>query len=225
MDHAAGAGGLAMERESAVIEHRRSPGAAPNFGAAGGPNLASQERFSRRRFLRLAGAAGAGAALLGCSSSPPSATAGRTAAQVQLVYQDWNTEWFPPMARQLLEQFHGQHPGIRVFYVPDPPSETFESDTLADFQAGTAPDVFDGCCSSFPVWAQQGYALDLRPYVAADLDQETLDDWDPVQYRAFFTRDGLQYGLPKYHGALALHYNKDLLDRHGVDYPDKSWDY
>ena len=98
-------------------------------------------------------------------------------------------------------------------------------ETLADFQAGTAPDVFDGCCSSFPVWAQQGYALDLRPYVAADLDQETLDDWDPIQYRAFFTRDGLQYGLPKYHGSLALYYNKDLLDKDGVDYPDETWDY
>ncbi len=179
--------------------------------------------LSRRGFLRLAGAA-AGAALLGCNPPAPFST-GDTDGQVELVYQDWNTEWFPPMARQLLEQFHAEHPGIRVFYVPDPPSETFERDTISDFQAGTAPDVFDGCCSSFPIWGQQGYALDLRPYVAADLEQETLDDWDPVQYHAFFTRDGVQYGLPKYHGALALYYNKDLFDLHGVDYPDRSWDY
>ncbi len=213
-----------MERKRTVREHNIGPRVAPNLAPAGGAVPATRGSFSRRRFLRLAGAS-AGAALLGCNPARPSTPPTGTPAQVQLVYQDWNTEWFPPMARQLLEQFHGEHPGIRVFYVPDPPSETFESDTLADFQAGTAPDVFDGCCSSFPVWAQQGYALDLRPYVAADLDQETLDDWDPVQYRAFFTPEGVQYGLPKYHGALALYYNKDLLDLHGVDYPDKSWDY
>jgi len=26
-----------------------------------------------------------------------------------------------------------------------------------------------------------GYTLDLRPYVQADLDKETIDDWDPAQ--------------------------------------------
>ena len=77
----------------------------------------------------------------------------------------------------------------------------------------------------FPIWAQQGYTLDLRPYVSADLDQATIDDWDPAQYRAFFTRDGRQYGLPKYHGALALYYNKDLFDQYGVDYPAGTWNH
>jgi ABC-type glycerol-3-phosphate transport system substrate-binding protein len=117
------------------------------------------------------------------------------------------------------------HPDIRVFYALDPPSETFDEKTLADFQAGTAADVFQGCCSSFPIWAQKGYALDLRPYVQADLDQATIQDWDPVQYKAFFARDGKQYGLPKYHGALALYYNKDLFDKYKVDYPNESWNH
>ena len=46
------------------------------------------------------------------------------------------------------------------------------------FFAGTAPDVFAGCCSFFPIWAQKGFTLDLRPFVAADVDQATIDDWD-----------------------------------------------
>jgi multiple sugar transport system substrate-binding protein len=94
---------------------------------------------------------------------------------------------------------------------------------IADFQAGTAPDVFDGCCDFFPAWAQQGHLLDLRPFVEADLDRETLDDWDQAQYQALFTADGKQFGLPKYHGALALIYNRDLFDEYGVDYPDGTW--
>jgi ABC-type glycerol-3-phosphate transport system substrate-binding protein len=94
-----------------------------------------------------------------------------------------------------------------------------------DFQAGIAADVFSGCCSFFPVWGQQGDCLDLRPYVKADLDKPTLDDWDPVQYQALFTRDGRQYGLPKYHGALVLYYNRDMFDAKGVDYPNAGWDH
>ncbi len=161
----------------------------------------------------------AGAAATACAGSLP----GPRSGQVQLVYQDWRTEWFPPMVQRLLDEFHETHPHIRVYYIPDP--EDLEEKMIFDMQAGTAADVFQGCCTHFPAWAQQGYALDLRPYVQADLDQATIADWDPAQYQALFAPDGKQYGLPKYHGALALYYNKDLFDRYHVDYPDSSWDH
>jgi multiple sugar transport system substrate-binding protein len=178
--------------------------------------------FSRRQFLRLAGVTTAGSVLGACSPARLR-PAPRDGGPVQLLYQDWRTEWFPRMAQQMLDEFHAKHPSIRVFYSADP--EDFEERMVADFQAGTAPDVFQGCCTHFPTWAQEGYTLDLRPYVKADLDQSTIQDWDPAQYQALFTRDGQQFGLPKYHGALALYYNKDLFDTYGVDYPDESWDH
>ncbi len=178
--------------------------------------------ISRRAFLRLAGMTAAGVSLNACAlfqpkPSPPSGE------KVQLVYQDWRTDWFPAMAQDALKEFHATHPNIRVFYTPDPAD--LEESMLADMEAGTAPDVFAGCCTFFPIWAQKGYTFDLRPYVEADLDQAIIDDWDPAQYKSFFTRDGQQYGLPKYHGALALYYNKDLLDQYSVDYPDDTWDH
>ncbi len=179
-------------------------------------------KFTRREFLRVAGMAAAGVALGACNSSPAKPTP-RGGNKAELVYQDWRTDWFPPMAKEMLEQFHALHPNIRVYYTYDPPSEVFGEKMLMDFQNGTAADVFQSCCAFFPIWAQKDYALDLRPYVQADLDRATIEDWDPVQYRAFFTRDGKQYGLPKYHGALALYYNKDLFDKYRVDYPDETW--
>ncbi|UCG82804.1 MAG: sugar ABC transporter substrate-binding protein [Dehalococcoidia bacterium] len=127
------------------------------------------------------------------------------------------------MAQEMLEQFHAAQPNIQTFYTPDP--EDFQEKMLLDFQAGTAPDVFQGCCTHFPAWAQAGYTLDLSPYIEEDLDQAIIDDWDPAQYKAFFTKDGHQFGVPKYHGALALYYNKDLFDEYGVEYPDESWDH
>ena len=155
--------------------------------------------------------------------SPGTTSTSAPAGKVQLVYQDWRTDWFPPMAQAMLTKFQEDHPGIQVFYTPDP--EDYQTRVMADFQAGTAADIFQGCCTHFPIWAQEGYTLDLRPYVAADLDQSIIDDWDPAQYKAFFTRDGRQFGLPKYHGALALYYNKDVFDEYGVPYPDDTWTY
>lgn len=177
---------------------------------------------SRRDFLKLAGIGLAATGLSGCDTLLPTPTS-PSEEKIQLVYQDFNNNWFPPMAHQLLEQFRATHPNISVFYVPDP--DNVVDQMPIDMQAGTAADVFQGCCTHFPAWAQHGYTLDLRPYVAADLDAETIGDWDPVQYKALFTRDGKQYGLPKYHGALALYYNKDLFDQFQVDYPNASWDH
>lgn len=180
-------------------------------------------KVSRRDFLKLSGLAAGSALLNACAPSGSLVTQSEQKKKIQLVYQDWRTEWFPAMAQQMLERFHQSHANIRVFYVPDPVD--VEESLLADMQAGVAPDVFAACCSFFPILAQEDQTLDLRPFVDEELDEETIDDWDPVQYKALFTRDGRQYGLPKYHGALALYYNKDYCDEYGVDYPDGSWDH
>ena len=153
-------------------------------------------------------------------------TAAEPAAEgeiVQLVYQDWRTDWFPGMAQEMLAEFHELHPNIRVFYTPDP--EDVPGTMPGMFSAGTAPDVISGCCDFFPAWAQAGYLLDLRPYVARDLAPDLIAEWDDAQYRSFFTADGVQYGLPKYHGSLAVFYNKDLFDAAGIPYPTRDWTY
>jgi multiple sugar transport system substrate-binding protein len=177
-------------------------------------------RISRRNFLKSAGVLAAGTLLASCT--PRTSMTGST-GPVQLVYQDWSTDWFPSMAQSMLDQFHQQQPNIRVFYTPDP--EKLDEQMMSDFVAGTAPDVMAGCCDFFPAWAQKGYLLDLRPFIEADLEKETINDWDPVQFKALSLKDGTQFALPKYHGALALFYNKDLFDRLAVDYPDPSWDH
>ena len=165
-------------------------------------------------------------ALAACAPSTAEQRAAETAGNgeiVELVYQDWRTDWFPGMAQEMLDEFHRQHPNIRVFYTPDP--EDVPGDMPDIFEAGTAPDVVNGCCDFFPAWAQAGYLLDLRPYVARDIDAATIAEWDNAQYHSFFTTDGVQYALPKYHGALAVFYNKDLFDQYGVPYPTRDWTY
>lgn len=189
-----------------------------------GLKQSSRASLSRRAFLRLAGASAVAVALGACATTPaPTAQSGK---KVELVFQDAQTDWYQPVVQSLLEEFHTRQPNIRVFYSPEPDNpKDKEEKTLAAMQAGTAPDVFQGCCSWFPIWAQKGYTLDLHPYVKADIDPNTIDDWDAAQYNFFFTQDGRQYALPKYHGALALYYNKNLFDLYRVPYPDASWDH
>ncbi len=224
--------GKGLPAKHGIMETDRPRARVPVLASMGGADLTqlnheddepgSNWTLSRREFLRLAGMGAVGTALSACVAPAPQAIA-RPSEKVQLVYRDWRTDWFPPMAQRKLDDFHATHPNIRVYYNLDPESSEFNEKSIADFQAGTAPDVMQSCCSYFPIWVQKGYLLDLRPFVQADLDQATIADWDPAQYQALFTRDGKQYGLPKYHGALALFYNKDLFDQYHVDYPDGSW--
>jgi multiple sugar transport system substrate-binding protein len=166
---------------------------------------------------------GTGASVLQACGSGQMGEGAHGSGKVQLVYQDWRTDWFPQMAQESLAIFHNKNPEIRVFYSPDP--DNVQEQMMTDFQSGTAPDVLAGCCDFFPIWAQSGFLLDLRPYVDAEIDRMVRFDWDPAQYQALFTEDGLQFALPKYHGALALFYNKDLFDEFEVDYPDGTWDH
>lgn len=172
--------------------------------------------ISRRAFLKSLGISSAALTLAACA--PRLYNSGQPGKnKVQLVYQDCRCRG----EQLLLQKFTENYPDIEVFYTPDP--ENFEEKMLADLEAGTAPDVMAGCCDFFPVWAQKGYLLDLRPYVQADLDASIISDWNAAQYNSFFTRGGLQYALPKYHGGLALLYNIDLFDRYNVPYPDGTW--
>ena len=176
-------------------------------------------KVSRRDFLRLAAASAAGSLLAACGVNATPQAASKS--PVQLVYQDWRTDWFPAMAQEELAKFNNEHPDIRVFYTPDPDNKVEKM--VADMAAGTAPDLMSGCCDFFPAWADAGYLLDITAYVKADLDDETIKEWSPAQYQALFTRTGKQFGLPQYHGALALYYNKDMFDAAGVDYPSDDW--
>jgi multiple sugar transport system substrate-binding protein len=209
------------EQKMADSQQPTLPSVTPSQGTTSGA-----PQFSRRQFLRFAGFGLAGAALSACSSGPLTSvttTAIPDQEVIQLVYQDWRTDWFPPMAQKMLAEFHEANPNIRVFYTPDP--ENIAETMLSEMQAGTAPDVFQGCCDFFPIWAQRGGTLDLSPYVEQDLTEDTVQDWSVAQYEAFFLEDDFQFGLPKYHGGLALYYNKDIFDEYSVDYPTGDWDH
>ena len=82
-------------------------------------------RHLPRTGLALAVALAAAVGLSGCSDSSEPVPS----EPVALSYQDWSTDWFPPMAREMLSRFYAFNPNIIVFYTPDP-------DDLGEFVHG-----------------------------------------------------------------------------------------
>ena len=99
--------------------------------------LTGADRLTRGEFLRVGVLGVAGALLAACQPLSSQLTTS-TEQPLQLVYQDWRTDWFPPMAQEMLAKFHDAHPDINVFYVPDPVD--VEDRVVGDAHAETLPD-------------------------------------------------------------------------------------
>ena len=94
---------------------------------------------------------------------------------------------------------------------------------LADFQEGTAPDVLQGCCDFLPAGRRRATCWTCAPlWKPTSIARRSTTGIRPSTGRCS-PASGAQFALPKYHGALALYYNKDLFDRYGVPYPDGGW--
>ncbi len=115
----------------------------------------TRSAISRRDFLRSVGVSLAAVALSACARKAPAAKApaARSSGKVQLVYQDCRCR-----GQQLkLQDFYDAHPNIEVFYTPDP--DNFEGAMLADFEAGTAPDLMAAAAIFFPCGRRKGTCL------------------------------------------------------------------
>jgi hypothetical protein len=88
------------------------PGRTTGRRIAGGPDLLI--------VLLIACALSAAALSLSACGGGDDSASSSGQGRVQLVYQDWRTEWFPPMAQRELQLFQAQHPDLSVFYTPDP---------------------------------------------------------------------------------------------------------
>ena len=99
------------------------------------------------------------------------------------------------------------------------PIETdYNANLLNALSAGTAADVFYIPAETAPGIIASGRVLPLDGLVDASPFIESLVET--------YTIDGQLYGIAKDFNTLAIHFNKDLFDEAGVEYPNESdtWD-
>ncbi|MGL5008994.1 MAG: hypothetical protein ACRC6I_03875, partial [Paracoccaceae bacterium] len=125
----------------------------------------------------------------------------------------------PAVVNKLLNEIMAEEikaAGIEVEYTPV--DGDFSQFILNALSAGTAPDLFyvDVFWSDSIFSANQ--AVPVRDQAVADVMLPNL--------AAAFTRDGVLMGVPKDFNTLAVHYNKDIFNDAGVEYPDAddTWD-
>jgi arabinogalactan oligomer/maltooligosaccharide transport system substrate-binding protein len=169
----------------------------------------------------LAALAAAGLLLTACSSgdddgaSDGASSAGPLSGTV--VFWDTSNEAENKVFKQLADEFTKANPGVTVDVQLVPFAEAQNKYKTAA-QAGNAPDVMRTEVAWVAEFASLGYLQDLSGTILA----EGQDDFLPTPWSSN-VYDGKQYGVPQVTDAPGLLYNKDILEKAGVEVPT-TWD-
>ena len=123
------------------------------------------------------------------------------------------------LLEQMFEAFQDRCPDITIDY--QPVAGDYPQQMLANFSAGTPPDVFYVDSAVAPEWIREDFLIPLDDYIS-----DTGFDTGPFfegYLDAFRGPDGQIYGLPKDASTLAMFYNADMLSDAGVE-PPTNWD-
>ncbi|MFZ5871839.1 MAG: ABC transporter substrate-binding protein [Actinomycetota bacterium] len=189
--------------------------------------------LSRRGFLGLGTALGAGGLLAACgggTSAPPTATGGGFAAgeaydgpPVTLAFWNGFTGGDGPFMQQMVETFNGEHENITVEMNVLQWSDYYSKVPNA-VSSGSGPDVGVMHIDQLATNAARQVILPLDDL--ADALELTEGDFHPVVWNAAIYQDR-RYGIPLDVHPLGFYYNKALLQQGGVSEPPTdaaSWD-
>ena len=187
--------------------------------------LNTSGRRARRLALAVA-ALTAASVLAGCGSSDDDGDGG-TASEVSAADLDAAlakggtiTYWtWTPSAEAQVAAFEDQYPNVDVKLVNAGTGNDHYTKLQNAIKAGSGgPDVAQVEYQALPQFALPGDLVDLRQYGL----EEYAGDYTPSTWAAVHAGDGL-YGLPQDSGPMALFYNKEVFDKHGIDVPT-TWD-
>ncbi|WP_054949177.1 ABC transporter substrate-binding protein [Numidum massiliense] len=114
--------------------------------------------------------------------------------------------------------FEKENPGVKL-NVLSVPYDQYDSKLSTLIAGGTPPDVWSH-------WGQSGFADYYKRGLIADLSP-FMDDFDKSKMQDklldIYNIDGKQHGIPFSSFTSFFYYNKELLDKAGIDYPEYKW--
>jgi multiple sugar transport system substrate-binding protein len=130
------------------------------------------------------------------------------------------TYWtWTPSAEAQVAAFEDQYPNVDVKLVNAGTGNDHYTKLQNAIKAGSGgPDVAQIEYQALPQFALPGDLVDLTQYGFDDY----ADDYTPSTWAAVHSGDGL-YGLPQDSGPMALFYNQEVFDEHGLEIP-ATWD-
>jgi multiple sugar transport system substrate-binding protein len=186
-------------------------------------------RRTRRMVLAAAATGTAALAVTACNApggSGSAPAAGQKKEPVTLRWSTWGDAQNPfntTAAPKGLELFNAKHPHVTVqveVQVGD-----WATKNTTEWIAGTGPDLSGHCCQHGPVFARQGFLLNLDPYIKRDGKDIPTSDYVEWLIKLFSSPEHGQFALPMYTGTVGLFYNRAIFQQKGVATPDESWDW
>lgn len=125
------------------------------------------------------------------------------------------------LVQHWIDEFERQNPDIKVEWMIAT-SSSFQQELPLLIATGTGPDVFEMWGGDAKSLADNGFLLDLNPYVERDFTQEDLDDFFPISWQAgeLITgpNKGMRMGIPSYANVFVMYYNKDMFSAAGIPF-------
>ncbi|MEW9555929.1 sugar ABC transporter substrate-binding protein [Nonomuraea sp. NPDC050783] len=170
--------------------------------------------------VALAGACGSGGGGGGSSSS--SSSSGEP-VKINFLSLAWQKESVAAN-KQIVDEWNKANPNIQVTYVQGS-WDNVNDQLVTQFAGGTAPDVIHNDSPALSGFAADGYLLDLKDKVPAELKSDIPQAaWDTVTFGDGKGGQGV-YGVPFLQESQVIIANKKLLDASGarVPTPDDPW--
>ncbi|WP_043641130.1 ABC transporter substrate-binding protein [Nonomuraea candida] len=126
--------------------------------------------------------------------------------------------------KQLVEEWNKANPNIQVTYVQGS-WDNVNDQLVTQFAGGTAPDVIHNDSPALSGFASDGYLLDLKDRLPAELKNDIPQAaWDTTTFDDGKGGQGV-YGVPFLQESQVIIANKKLLDESGVRVPtpDDPW--
>ncbi len=125
--------------------------------------------------------------------------------------------------KEVIKNFESKYSNVKV-KLEMLPGGNYKDKLQAMLASETAPDVFYTDHSSmFYGFVARDVLLPLDKYIKQDKDID-IKDFFPQALEMFRVK-GKLYAFPKDLHTFALYYNKDVFDKSGIKYPDKSWNW
>ena len=132
---------------------------------------------------------------------------------IEIEYWQYNFAARVDAMNQLIAQFEEANPNIKVIHNADIPYPEFRDKIAASVPAGVGPDVATLFYGWQSAWIDAGY---LVPLPEDAFPPAMVDEKFSGMVQASFV-DGTLYTLPTAVRALALFYNRDLMEEAGLD--------
>lgn len=180
------------------------------------------QSWTRRHFLRFAGATMSAAALAACVPAAPASQApgeGAAAEKTEVVWTFWGTEdpAFIENQRKLAQPFMDAHPDIIV--EPVPTSDRYNEKMLTMLAAGSKADSVKVSSDFLARFVAEGVLRPLDEIVEADPNFK-LDEFYPYTLaQNCQIHNGKLYGLPNGESARVVYFNVDMFKNAGLPDP------